>query len=330
MDNVTHSLVGWALARTGLKSKTRKGTAALILGANLPDIDIVFGRLPWASFATHRGFSHSLLGGIIILPAMLAASLWLLDRWQERGTVARPGRPPMDVRWLAMLAYLGAVTHPLLDLQTSYAVQLFAPWTNRWMHSDTLFIIDGVVLAIMIAAIGLSYRRERRGGQWRTPAIGGLIALLGYIAINGAITLAARNALKAHLGFAPSPVYARSVPVRFWERDIVWRDRGQIGMARFDPLRGVAKLDAVQPLFPDRMGDPLVRRAIAGTPSLGPYLRWSTMPVAIIRRSGCEARVAFGDARFMAMGATDAFPAIRPFAEPPIVVPLDTPGCRRD
>ena len=43
MDNLTHSLVGWALAETGLKRRTRLGTAACVLAANMPDIDVFFG-----------------------------------------------------------------------------------------------------------------------------------------------------------------------------------------------------------------------------------------------------------------------------------------------
>jgi len=328
MDNLTHSLIGWTLGQAGLKAKTRKGTAALILGSNLPDIDIFFGWLPWPSLATHRGFSHSLLGGSIILPVMLAALLWLIDRWRDRGVDGLSGRCPMDFRWLVALSYLGAVTHILLDLQTTYAVQLFAPWTSRWMHMDTLFIIDAVILAMLAVAIWLSRRRERKGGQWRTPASWGLVALSGYIALNGAISLAAGHALEAYLGHRPSPLYARSAPIRFWERELVWRDRGLIGMARFDPLRGEASLYAIQPLFPDRMRDPLTLRAMAVASGLDPFFRWSTMPVAIITRSGCDAMVEFGDARFMSMGVTAALPAIRPFAEPPVVVPLATPGCR--
>ena len=59
MDNFTHSLAGWALGQAGLKRKTGLGMAALIVGANMPDIDVVleplFG-LP--SIQYHRGFSH--------------------------------------------------------------------------------------------------------------------------------------------------------------------------------------------------------------------------------------------------------------------------------
>ncbi|MEO6153211.1 MAG: hypothetical protein ABIT09_12700 [Croceibacterium sp.] len=46
MDNLTHSLVGWTLGQTGLKRKSRKGFGALILGANMPDIDVFLGWVP--------------------------------------------------------------------------------------------------------------------------------------------------------------------------------------------------------------------------------------------------------------------------------------------
>ena len=41
MDNLTHSLVGAAFGQMGLKKKTGLAVPALILGANLPDIDAV-------------------------------------------------------------------------------------------------------------------------------------------------------------------------------------------------------------------------------------------------------------------------------------------------
>ena len=131
MDNITHSLVGWTLGQTGLKRKTRKGLAALILGANAPDIDVFLGWVPWAPLATHRGFTHSFFGGVLILPPMLAGLLWWLDRWQvRRGSMFKSGLE-MHFGWLLLLAYIGCITHPLLDWQTSYAIQLFTPFDKR-------------------------------------------------------------------------------------------------------------------------------------------------------------------------------------------------------
>src|SRR5687767_8695946 len=132
MDNFTHSLAGWALGQTGLKQKSRKGLAALILGANMPDIDVFFGWVAWEPLATHRGFTHGLVGGVLLLPPFLAGLLWLLDRWQaSRGAEFRSGLP-MRFGWLVLLAYIGTISHPLLDWQNTYAVQMFSPLSNLW------------------------------------------------------------------------------------------------------------------------------------------------------------------------------------------------------
>ncbi|MBO0750246.1 MAG: metal-dependent hydrolase, partial [Porphyrobacter sp.] len=189
MDNVTHSLVGWTLGQTGLKRKSRKGLAALILGANAPDIDVFLGWVPWAPLATHRGWTHSLVGGVLVLPPLLAGLLWLLDRWQvRRGRTFKSGLE-MHFGWLVALSYIGCLTHPFLDWQTSYAIQLFSPFSNRWYHNDSLVILDVWIWLGLGFAIWLSRRRERSGqGDWRRPAIVAGSALLAYIGANGALT----------------------------------------------------------------------------------------------------------------------------------------------
>ena len=153
MDNFTHSLAGWALGQAGLKTKTRKGLAALILGANMPDIDVFFGWVGWEPLAMHRGFTHSLVGGALLLPPFLAALLWLLDRWQiKRGATFKSGLS-MHFGWLVALAYIGTITHPLLDLQTTYSVQLLSPFSSAWYHTDSLFIIDVWLWSLLAGSI---------------------------------------------------------------------------------------------------------------------------------------------------------------------------------
>jgi len=144
LDNITHSLVGWSLGQAGLKTRTRKGLAALILGANMPDIDVFFGRVGWEPLAMHRGFTHSLVGGLVVMPPVLAGLLLLLDRWQVKRGVTFKGGLPMRPAWLLGLAYLATLTHPLMDLLTTYSVQLLSPLSDAWFHADALFIIDAI------------------------------------------------------------------------------------------------------------------------------------------------------------------------------------------
>jgi len=77
MDPICHTMVGAALGSTGLERKTRFGRATLILGANLPDVDVI--SYAWgetAAFEFRRGITHGILA-LSILPFLLAgAMIW--------------------------------------------------------------------------------------------------------------------------------------------------------------------------------------------------------------------------------------------------------------
>lgn len=296
MDNLTHSLVGWAIGQAGLKTKTRKGLSALILAANMPDIDVFFGHSCWEPLATHRGFTHGLVGGIAVMPPILAGLLWLLDRWQVRlGTTFASGLP-MHFGWLVALCYIGAITHPLLDLQTSYAVQLLSPFSNAWFHDETLFIIDVWIWAGLSFAIWRSWGRQRNGGDWQFPARAALAAMLLYIGANWLMTLAARASLRDVVPAEDAvTVFAGFEPVRFWERGLTYRGASGIGYAHWSPFAGLGQL---VPPGPDNMDDPLARAGMFATPELVAFMRWSVMPVATIERDRCKAVVEYTDARF--------------------------------
>ena len=318
MDNFIHSLAGWALGQAGLKTNSRKGLAALILGANMPDIDIFFGWVGWAPLAMHRGFTHGLVGGVLILPPFLAGLLWLLDRWQvRRGTVFKSGLA-MHFGWLVALAYLGAITHPLLDLQTTYSVQLFSPLSSLWYHSDSLFIIDVWLWTLVAGSIGWSRWRERRGREWRRPVQGALVAALAYISFNIGLSQTATEAVEQRAP-AATAIFASPPPVWFWQRSMSWREGRSIGRAEYRPFS--AGLLASQPLQPDAMDDPVVRAALARDPSLRKFLGWSILPVAEVKRGRCRAEVAIGDARYGEIGSR------RSRLARDTIVPLPGPGC---
>jgi hypothetical protein len=61
LDNLTHSLTGFALSRAGFDRFTKSATAILILAANVPDIDIVtraWGSLAYLNY--HRHLTHAI------------------------------------------------------------------------------------------------------------------------------------------------------------------------------------------------------------------------------------------------------------------------------
>ena len=294
MDNLTHSLVGWTLGQAGLKTKSRKGLAALILGANMPDIDVFLGHAPWDPLAIHRGFTHGLPGGVLFLPPVLAGLLWLLDRWQlSRGKTFRSGLA-MRFGWLVLLAYLGTLTHPFLDLLTTYSVQLLSPFSSAWYHSDALFIIDVWIWLLLAIAIGISKRREQKGLEWRRVPQAAVGILLGYIGANLAITQAAYAKARSADPRAQA-IFASPPPVLFWRRDMVWRDGENYCRASFNPLGDGFRLGSCAP---SNMGSPLVRETIRRDPRLQKFLKWSILPQADVIRGRCAIHISIGDARY--------------------------------
>lgn len=312
-------MAGWALGQAGLKSKTRKGLAALILGANMPDIDVFFGNFPWTPLAIHRGFTHGLVGGIIVMPPILYALLLLLDRWQVgRGTVFRSGLA-LHRGWLLGLCYLGALTHPLLDLLTTYSVQLLSPFSNLWFHADGLFIIDLFLWILLGGAIFWSKRREKKGGDWRRPVQAALGIALAYISINLLITQRATAAVHGWAGERRvEALFASPPPFYFWQRGLVWREGDCYRWSRFHPFAG--GLGPVSHCVPRGLGDPRVRQGVAQNPGLRKFLRWSVMPLASSELGRCELRITIADARYMESGARS-----RLMRE--AVVPTGAAGC---
>ena len=101
----------------------------------------------------------------------------------------------MRFGWLVALSYIGAITHPLLDLQNTYAVQLLSPLSDIWFHNDALFIIDVWVWTALAFAIWLSRRQEAVGERWRRPAQVALAGVVAYISLNAAVGVIAKRDL---------------------------------------------------------------------------------------------------------------------------------------
>jgi len=162
----------------------------------MPDIDVFFGKFPWDPLAIHRGFTHSFIGGAVVMPPVLAGLLWLLDRWQmSRGKAFKSGLK-MRFGWLVALAYIGAVSHPSLDVLTTYSVQLLSPFANDWFHADGLFIIDLWLWLLLGGAIFWSKGLEKRGGDWRLPPQAAIGIALAYIAANLVLSWRAHSAVQ--------------------------------------------------------------------------------------------------------------------------------------
>lgn len=231
MDNLTHSLVGALIGQAGLKRKTGLAMPALIVGANIPDIDAAC--LLWLDGVQHLGFRRGITHGPIawvFLPLLLAGGLWWWDRWQARRGKRPDTRLPVHFGWLYALSFLATLTHPALDWLNVYGVRLLEPFSSRWFYGDILFIVDVWLWALMGFATWFSLRREKRGGEWMRPARIAIAAGLAYIGVNGLISDRASAEVAEHDN---AVVIASPVPLFPWQREVI---RGTVVLKRYCPF----------------------------------------------------------------------------------------------
>jgi hypothetical protein len=86
MDNICHTLVGAALAESGLKRRTPLGSVTLMIAANLPDVDVMAVPLGH-SLGFRRGITHG-VPALILLPVALTIVMLAWYRWRGRGVEA--------------------------------------------------------------------------------------------------------------------------------------------------------------------------------------------------------------------------------------------------
>jgi inner membrane protein len=167
MDNLTHTLAGLALARSGLSETSRGATLALALSSNLPDVDVVAGLGGAAAYlAHHRDLSHSVVGAPVFALA-LAGVL--------RGTLR-------GSRFLALAAcsLLGVSLHVVMDLWTSYGTRVLSPFDRTWYAWDLVFIVDPYLLGLLGATILLA---RRAGPRLASVGLGLMLAYAGGRAV---------------------------------------------------------------------------------------------------------------------------------------------------
>lgn len=294
MDNLAHSLVGAALGQAGLKKKTGLGMATLILAANAPDVDI-FGLFFGHNLAWRRGWTHGPIA-LAVLPFLLAGLIYGFDRWQARRGKRPVSRLPVRFGWLLALAYIGVLSHPLLDFLNTYGIRCLMPFSDRWFYGDALFIIDIWIWLSLGLGVWLSGRR----GSGK-PAIAALVLVAVYAGAMGLSSLAAERMTAREIVRRGEPepvsVLASPVPIDPFRRDIVYSrgDAYGIGTLRWLPT---PSLELEPGMVPTNMGDPAIAAAAAQSRQIADFLYWSRLPFATVERVGGEARVTIGDARY--------------------------------
>ena len=290
MDNLTHSLVGLALAHSGFKRRTALATAALVIGANLPDVDALIYLVGDGTdaLAFRRGWTHGVLA-MVLWPIVLTAALLVWDRWRQ-GHTTLP-RPLVDVRWLLAAAAVGIWSHPLLDWFNSYGVRLLMPLSPRWFYGDALFIIDPWVWGLLAIGWIWSKRRGTAGAARATLA-------LAAIYVVGMIGLSRWGVTAVQAQADPSPSARTMVgPVPLWpnQREVI-RDLGdslETGRLRFDPAPTYTATGR------QAIGlDSALVRALTATRRGANFLTWSRFPVATTEAVGDSLRIRLSDVRY--------------------------------
>jgi inner membrane protein len=190
VDNITHSLVGVALADLAMGRRATKGQRPLFVGAgivaaNLPDIDIAYSWItpaPLGYLLHHRGHTHTVAGLAVLALAMFAA-YWSFPSIRKLRLSGR-------MRFWLLIA-IALASHLALDSLNSYGIHPFYPFDNRWYFGDAVFILEPWLWLILGVAVAWN-------GHSRMARVAAALVMLGVIvaaALAGAVPPAAVAAL---------------------------------------------------------------------------------------------------------------------------------------
>lgn len=154
MDSLTQIVLGAAVGEAVLGK--RIGNKALLYGAiggTIPDLDVFLSFFvdTITSIELHRGFSHSLLFGVLMAPLLG----WLVNKIERKENLGK--------KLWTQLFFWCLITHPILDAFTTWGTQLFWPIDVK-LAFNSVFVIDPFyTLPFLISCIFLMfYKRESK------------------------------------------------------------------------------------------------------------------------------------------------------------------------
>jgi inner membrane protein len=296
MDPICHTLVGAALASTGLEKKTRFGRATLILGANLPDVDAI--SYFWGgttALGCRRGITHGVLA-LVVLPFLLTGLMLWISRLRRRGRESTA--VAVDFNALLALSTISIASHPALDFLNVYGVRLLMPFDGRWFYGDVLYIADPWMWVILATALVAASLRKSSPAKcvFTRPACVGLLVMLAYVAAMAAGESISRRVVEASLSDAKTPrLMIAPVPVNPFKRYVVIDvDREyRVGVVNLVP-RPVFRLDPRN--IPK--GESAASRRAAATRDGRIFLGWARFPFFEVDASSDPPAVYIIDARY--------------------------------
>lgn len=199
MDNLTHSLIGIALARA-LPKKFRKPEIywACLIGNNAPDADFLIHFVPESSsldyLVHHRGYTHTFL----LAPVMGLLTALIVKTFT--------GRKEWSVS-LIFLSIFSCFLHIGADFMNSYGVHPLTPFSNRWFYGDTLFIVEPLIWFVLLPFVAREAERQWAAWTWwilllpmltlvwRFPTLSSSVStgLTGFLIVSVALSFAGRT-----------------------------------------------------------------------------------------------------------------------------------------
>jgi inner membrane protein len=273
MDTITQAALGACIAQAGFSDKL--GRKAIVVGTVcglLPDFDALLsiGSSDFEYLLTHRGWTHSLL----VLPFIAFVVAWLSMKWGERksSSVIEQSKTPENSYWLwYQLCFLALITHPLLDLFTTYGTQIFAPFSNTRYTLDGVAIVDPIYTVPLLIAVfvGIFRKKSKNNKTW---AISALVFSSLYLSVGLFHSIEARKEATQQLALTSfEAVDVRSSATMF--NTLLWRvvakdanDRYAVGF-----FSSVTKKPIHFDIY-DSVNSKLVDQALASDE--GQILRW--------------------------------------------------------
>jgi inner membrane protein len=299
MDNICHTLVGAAMGEAGLKRRAPLAVPTLLIGANLPDIDVashLWG--PVEALAFRRGWTHGVLA-LLVLPFVLAGIMTAGDRLAARLRSGRVLSRPAD---LLLLSAVSIASHPLLDLLNTYGVRWLMPFSPSWSFGDTLFIVDPWVWAVLaLGLIGNRWKARRHGAALSAEPAQWALTLMGaYVLVMASLSWSAGRGVEGALAAAGAPVERvmtgpdAITPLR---RGVILQTPSELWMGSFHWLpHPTLRIDGRS--LPRNHQHP-VARAAAQTAEGRRFLAWSRFPFYLIDSSAADVyQVRMMDARY--------------------------------
>lgn len=225
MDSLTQIVLGAAVGELVLGKKV--GNKAILWGAiagTIPDLDVFSAY--WAQDIIqanewHRGITHSILFSLVMAPFLA----WCITKFYKQS----------EANWKewTSLFFWSLVTHPLLDVHTTWGTQLFWPLPYKISYNN-IFVIDPIYTIPFLVFVILAMRLPKLSSKRRFWNNLGLIVSSSYMLLTFGFKYVAYSHFKSfadeqnidYIDITTRPTPLNSI---LWTANVETRDSFLIG-----------------------------------------------------------------------------------------------------